>query len=170
MYCVLCTLLYWSCTVTLLYWSCTVYSTILELYCELCTVYSTILELYCVQCTLLYWNCNVHCVLYYTGAPSSLAATLTSAEGSKKFHYNILAPLHFTCWMNTFEGSKNSEVGSYIFFSLSMYTFKCGLANPRFYKILAGPVHMFKCFNSAREEAVWAQLESNQGPISPFYP
>ena len=30
----------------------------------------------------------------------------TSAEGSKNFHYNIPAPLHSTCWMNTFEGSK----------------------------------------------------------------
>ena len=41
---------------------------------------------------------------------------MTSAEGSKKFHYNILAPLHSTCWMNTFEGSKWSEVGPYSFF------------------------------------------------------
>ena len=44
--------------------------------------------------------------------PCSLAGTMTSAEGSKKFHYNIPAPLHSTCWMNTFEGSKWSEVGS----------------------------------------------------------
>ena len=39
---------------------------------------------------------------------------MTSAEGSKKFHNNIPAPLHFTCWMNTSKGSKHSEVGPYI--------------------------------------------------------
>ena len=32
---------------------------------------------------------------------------MTSAEGSKNNHYNITAPLHFTSWMNTFEGSKH---------------------------------------------------------------
>ena len=34
---------------------------------------------------------------------------------------------------NTFEGSQKREVGSYSFFTLSMYTFKCGLALSRFY-------------------------------------
>ena len=66
--------------------------------------------------------------------PCSLAATMTSAEGSKKFHYNIPAPLHSTCWMNTFE----AEVGPYSFFIFLMYTFNC--------------VH------PAREEAVWAHF------------
>ena len=74
--------------------------------------------------------------------PCSLAVTMTSAEGSKKFHYNIPAPLHSTCWFNTFEGSKWSEVGSYSFFIFLMYTFKRGLAHSRFYKFLDGQVHV----------------------------
>ena len=35
----------------------------------------------------------------------------------KKFHYYLLAPFHFKCWMNTFEGSNHCDVGLYIFFS-----------------------------------------------------
>ena len=45
------------------------------------------------------------------------------------------APLHSTCWMNTFEGS-------YSFLIFLMYTWKCGLALPRFYKIWAEHVHI----------------------------
>ena len=83
------------------------------------------------------------CLQNFTVAPPcSLAATMTSAEGSIKFHYYIPAPLQFIFWMNTFEGSKWSEVGPYSFFSCLMNTFKHGLALSRFYKILAGPVHV----------------------------
>ena len=101
----------------------------------------------------------------YSHSPCSLAAIMTSAEGSKKFHYNIPAPLHSTCWINTFEDSKWSEVGSYSFFIFLMYTFKHGLALSRFFKSWHSQ-STFKCVHTAsREEAVWAQLESNPGPI-----
>ena len=87
----------------------------------------------------IFWWCNFQ--QYHS--PCSLAANMTSAEGSKKFHYNIPAPLHSTCWINTFEGSKWNGLGSYIFFIFLMYTGKSGLALPRFYKILAGPIHVY---------------------------
>ena len=52
-------------------------------------------------------------IFFILSPPCLLAATMTSAESSKKFHNNIPDPLHFTCWMNILKGSKNSEVGSY---------------------------------------------------------
>ena len=78
--------------------------------------------------------------------PCLLAATMTSAEGSKN-----------TCWMNTFNGSKWSEVGPIQLFHFLDVHGVCGLARPRFYKILTGPVHV-PHIHHKNVEAVWAHF------------
>ena len=62
----------------------------LDIYLNLFKIYK---KVYGHIYVLSYDPCHKHDPL----APCSLAATMTSAEGSKMFHYNIPAPLHSTC-------------------------------------------------------------------------
>ena len=90
---------------------------------------------------------------------------MTSAEGTKKFHYKP-APLHFTCWMTTFGGSKHSEGGLCIFISCWIDTFNGSKHREvRLYIFFSCWIETFNC---SKHSEVGPYLFSKHRPSEPM--